>query len=333
MELKGKLILVTGATGYIGLHLTWELLKEGVSVRALVRNLAKASALKQLGAEIRIADFTHPSSFRDHVQGCDVVFHVAAAVNEFRPYSYYRAVNGEGTRRLAEAAIEARVERFVHISSVMVYGANGGMGISESSPHKKSGFPYADTKLEGEKIVRRLIQEQGLAAIIVQPSEVYGPGDPSWILRPIEMIKKRKMILIDGGNGLIQPIFIDDVVEGILTVARKGIVGQSYIICGGEAVTLREFFGYHARMLGKTGLPSVPSWLAITLATLAEWASKILPISPIFTRQDVRFTTIHAAYDGGKASRELGFVPQTPLSEGMRRVEEWIKSGQRRSLS
>lgn len=326
LELKGRLILVTGATGYIGSHLTKELLREGARVRALVRNPAKASFLEQLGAEIRIADFTQPQSLRDPVRGCNVVFHVAAAVNEFRPHSYYHAVNGEGTRALAEAAIDARIERFVHVSSVIVYGANGGKGISESSPHRKSWFPYADTKLEAEKIVRQLAQEQGLAVIIVQPSEVYGPADPGWILRPMEAIKKGKMVLIDGGKGLIQPIFIDDVVEGILTAARKGTVGQSYIICGDQAVTLREFFSYHAGMLGKTSLPSVPSWLALTLATLAEGASKILRVPPIFTRQEVRLTTMHVAYDGGKARRELGFVPKTPLPEGMRRVEEWIRA-------
>ena len=326
MERKGKLILVTGATGYIGSHLTRELLKQAARVRALVRNPAKASALEHLGAEIRTADFTQPSTLEDAVKGCNLIFPVAGTVNEFKPYSYYWAVNVEGTRALAEAAIEARVEQFVHISSVWVYGADAGMNINESSPHMKSGFPYADTKLEGERVMRRLIEEQGLPAIIVQPSEVYGPWDPSWIVRPLDMIKKGKRVLVDGGEGLIQPIYIDDVVEGILAAARKGAVGQSYIICGSEAVTLREFFGYHARMLRKTRLPSVPTWLALTVATPSEWESKILRVPPIFTRQEVRITTVHAAYNGGKAQRELGFAPNTSLPEGMRWVEEWVRS-------
>jgi nucleoside-diphosphate-sugar epimerase len=326
IDLKGKVVLVTGATGYIGSHLVRQLLREGAQVRALVRNPVKASALEKLGAEIHTADFSRPVSLPDVVNGCRVVFHAAGAVNEFRPYSYYRAVNVEGTRALAKAAAEARVERFIHTSSVVVYGAHAGKDVNESSPYRKSGFPYADTKLEGEKVVRRMVEERGLPAVIVQPSEVYGPEDPSWIIRPLGMINKGKMVLVSRGSGLIQPIYIDDVVRGILRAAGKGIIGQSYIICGSEAVTLREFFDYHRRILGKAQLPSVPAWLALTLATLAEWASRILRTPPIFTRQEARLTTMHAAFDGGKARRELGFEPQVTLPEGMRRVEEWWRS-------
>jgi nucleoside-diphosphate-sugar epimerase len=328
IDLKGEAVLVTGATGYLGSRLVRKLLCEGAQVHALVRSPAKARFLERLGVEIYTADLSRPSSLlQDSMKGCSLAFHVAGAVNEFRPRSYYWAVNVTGTRVLAEAAIEARVDRFIHVSSVVVYGAHAGESINESSPLTKSGFPYADTKLEGEKVVRRMIQERSLLpAVVVQPSEVYGPEDPTWTVRPIEMIKRGKMVLVNGGSGLIQPIYVDDVIEGILTAAGKGTIGQSYIICGTEAVTLREFFGYYMRMLGKSRLPSVPASLALTVATLSEWASKILRRPPIFTRQEIRGTTMHAAFDGGKARRELGFAPKVTLPEGMGCVEEWWKS-------
>ncbi len=250
-ELRGKDILVTGATGFIGSRVALELVKIGARVRALVRNAAKAEALGRSGISVVLGDMAEPASLAGAVRGCQAIFHFAGTTNEFKPRAHFERVNVDGTRLLAEAALKERVERFIHVSTVWVYGLSSGPGVCETSPCTPSGQAYADTKLEAERAVRRLIDEKGLPAVIIQPSEVYGPGDPNWTERPIELIKSGRMILAGGGKGLIQPVFIDDLVRGVLAAAERGGLGETYILCGPEVVTVREYFSYFAAMVGK----------------------------------------------------------------------------------
>ncbi len=325
-DLSGKDILVTGASGFIGSRVAAELIRRGARVRAMARNPAKAGGLAAGGASVVTGDMTEPGSLDRAVHGCQVVFHFAGATNEFEPREYYERVNVAGTRLLAQAALRERVERFIHVSSVWVYGLWSGPGICETSPCRKSGQPYSDTKLEAEAAVRQLIGVSGLPGIILQPSEVYGPGDPNWTERPLQLIRAGRMVLADGGKGLTQPVFIDDLVQGVLAAAGKGRLGETYILCGPEAVTFREYFSYFARMLGKKRLPSVPGRLALGAAAMAEWTARTFRGRPVFTRQEILATLATATYDGRKAERELNFTATTTLAEGMRRVEDWLRS-------
>ncbi len=324
-ELAGKQMLVTGATGFIGQQVTRALLAQGVCVRALVRNESKAQALREQGAVIVPGDLTDPASAQA-VQGCDAVLHLGGVVNEFEPMAYYRSVNVEPTRRLAEAALEAGVERFVHVSSIWVYQIGAGPVVTEDSPLAVAGIPYPDSKREGELVIRQMIKQRGLPAVIVQPSEVYGPRDQTWVLRPVELLRTGRMILADGGSGVFQPIYVDDAVEGLMSAMRKGKIGETYILPGREQVRMRDYFGYYVRMLGKRQPPSMPGWLALQVAALAEKAAPVLKRPPVFTRQEALGSLKRAVYDGSKAERELGFVPKTTLAEGMRQVEAWLRS-------
>ena len=320
---RGKLVLVTGATGLLGGMTARRLLADGARVRGLVRQPTRATELAAAGAEIVAGDMTDFPSLERAIRGCQAVFHFAGVLaNEFQPQSYFRQVNVEGTRHLALAALAGRVERFLHCSTAWVYGMAAGADTSESTPHQYSGEPYCDTKLDAEEVIRSLARDRGLPAVIVQPTEVYGPDDKTLTLGPLELIQAGQMVLAAGGSGLLQLVYQDDAADGILAAARHGLVGEAYIIGGAEVISIREYFLNLARMTGRKRLPSVPGWLAIAAAGLLELGSRVNGRPPSFTRGAVRGTMVHATYRVDKAQTELGFTAQVDFRTGLARIRE-----------
>lgn len=323
-SLKQKQIFVTGASGLIGSRVTQKLLEEGAYVKALVRNPLKAGLLAQMGADIVLGDITDLNAVKNALQGCQLVFHFAGVLNEYKPWTYYRAVNVKGTELLAQAALEANVERFIHTSTVYVYGKKTVGFVSENSPRYKSNDPYADTKLEAELSIQSLITEKKFPAIIIQPSQVYGPNDLTWTRGPIKMIRKGSMLLVNKGKGLVQPVYVDDLVYGVISAAKKGVIGETYILCGSEPVTIRTFFGYYANMIGKSRLPTVPFALAYAIAGMAELLAKLFDKPPVFTMGELSSVIMHTVYDGTKAKDDLQWEASTSLPDGMREVRKWF---------
>jgi nucleoside-diphosphate-sugar epimerase len=324
-DFAGQQVLVTGATGFIGGHLSPRLVSENVKVRALARDPARAGALAQSGVEVVRGDLRDPASLAAAVRDCRCIFHLAGIVDDFVPDADYRAVNVEGTRALAEAALAAGVQRFVYVSTIGVYGLRPERDADERAPDVPSNDAYSDTKLEAEQIVRRFVAERGLPAAIAQLGVAYGPRDDAWTLAPLKRIRSGGMLLPGGGAALLQPIYIDDVIEGILAVARKGAVGERYILRGPETVTLKQYFGELARIAGKRSIPSVPAWAAFALADLTTALSRITGQVPMATRAQILWLTASRTFSGRKAREELGFEAAIDLKTGMARLEEWLR--------
>jgi nucleoside-diphosphate-sugar epimerase len=322
----GKCVLVTGATGFIGGAVARRLLAEGASVRALARSPDRALGLARAGVDVVVGDVTDAAALRRAVAGCEWVFHFAGVVNDARPLAYYQQLNVAATGALAEAALDSGCTRFVHASSIRVYGLDAGPGTSERSPYRTSSDPYSDTKRLGEALVRRLAAERGLPAVIVQPSMAYGPEDQTWTLGPLQRIRKGQMVLPDGGRARMHMIFIDDLVDGILAAARRGRASEAYILAGPEVVTWREYCGCLARIAGRKMPPSVPGAALLLVAALSEGLARLTRRRPFATRAEVRSVMVTATYDGRKAREELGFVPRVGLAEGMKRTEAWLQS-------
>lgn len=314
-------MLVTGGTGFIGRHLTSKLLSVGARVRVLVHNRNNPNALDP-GIEPAFGDLTDSESLLQAVRGCQVVFHVAALLGDrFEPRSHFWRVNVDGTRSLAEAALLNRVERFIHVSSVWAYGLVPREGIDETFPLKPSNTPYGDSKAEGQKVIERLHKERALPSVIVQPGDVYGPTDQKWTRGPIELMRSGKFKLIDQGKGVFQPIFVDDLVEGIVLAAEKGRIGESYILCGDERTTFETYFRQLAAIARVQKLPSAPSFMAMAMATLAEGFARLTGTTPPFTRTGVRGTGPRKdTYNIRKAKVQLGFQPKTSVVEGLKRI-------------
>lgn len=321
----GQCVLVTGATGFIGGHLTRRLVSENVKVRALARDPARAGTLAPSGVEVVRGDLRDPVSLAAAVRDCQGIFHLAGIVDDFVPDADYRAVNVEGTRALAEAALAAGVRRFVHASTVAVYGLRPAPDADERAPDAASHDAYSDTKLEAEQVIRRLVAERGLPAVIAQLGITYGPGDDAWTLAPLKRIRAGGMLLPGGGAALAQPIYIDDVIEGVLAVARRGAAGERYILRGPETIPFKQYFGELARIAGKRSIPGVPVWAAFAMAGVATALSRVTGRPPMATRAQILWLTANRTFSGRKAREELGFAAAIDLKTGMARLDEWLR--------
>lgn len=328
MELNGKTALVTGATGFIGGRLAERLqIEEGVCVRALVRQPTKAQHLTSLGIEIVPGDITDPTSLVAAVQGCQLVFHAAAHVSEgVGDRAAVWAVNVTGTENVANAAAAAGVERFIHLSSCAVYGSLQQSNIDEHTPTRRRGHLYGDSKVAAEEVVFRVYQGQGLPVVAARASHVYGPGSQLSV-RPVQTIKAGKMILIDGGRHLCKPIYIDDLVDGlILCAAKEAALGQAINFTNDTPVPWRDYFGAFGQMLGVYAFPSVPFALAWLLAGFYEFKGRLTGQKPSLNRELVKFLHSDSSFSNHKARALLGWRPQVDFTEGMRRTELWLRA-------
>jgi nucleoside-diphosphate-sugar epimerase len=327
MEIRGLLALVTGGSGFIGGRMAERLaIEEGVRVRAMVRNMRKAERLRKLPLEIVQADLLDPGSLREAVRGCDLVFHCAAMVRETGDREVFYRTNVEGTENILKVSNEAGVKKFIHFSSVAVYGMNPPGQVDETTAYQPCGNLYCDTKIAGEKAVWAAHQQTGIPVVVIQPANVYGPNSNPWTLRPVKLIQSGQMILINGGRGLCNYVYIDNLIDATLTATKNDTsVGQAYLISDGNPVMWREFFGYYARMAGKPNLRSVPEGIAKVIALGMEMGSKFTGNPSKISREAVRYLTRQARFSIEKARHELGYQPRYSLEEGMKLTEQWLR--------
>ena len=327
MQIRGLSALVTGGSGFIGGRLAERLAtEEGVRVRAMVRNVKKAERLQKLRLAIVQADLLDLDSLRDAVYGCDFVFHSAALSRETGDRNEFFRTNVEGTENILKVSSEAGVKKFIHFSSVAVYGMNPPHRTDETTAYQPCGNLYCDTKIAGEKAVWAAYQEGRLPVVVIQPANVYGPHSNPWTIRPIKLIHSNQMILINGGRGLCNYVYIDNLIDATLEAAKRDpSVGQAYIISDGNAVMWKEFFGYYAQMSGKSKIISVPEGLGSVIALGMEIASKLTGRPPKITRESVRHLTRQARFSIEKARRELDYQPRYSLEEGMKLTEQWLR--------
>lgn len=328
MDLRERRVLVTGATGFIGGRLAERLVtEEGAKVAALVRSVDKAEHLASIGVEIVQGDVSDLGSIRRAIGDCEIVFHCAALIHDAKiTLDGFRRVNVEGTRNMLEAAAEAGVVRFVHLSSIGVYGISPREGTQETDPHQLCGDPYCDSKIEAERVAVRFAEQRRLSLVIIRPANVYGPGSSFWTVALLEMIKTGKLRMIDDGNGMSNHVYIDNLVDAILLAARNDIAsGEAFIVSDGVNTSWKDFLGHYTRMLGRELLPSISKPRAWLTGLFLEGAAQLTGQTPALSRRAVGFWTQNATYTITKARTRLGYTPQITLEEGMKRTEAWLR--------
>ncbi|MBW8012261.1 MAG: NAD-dependent epimerase/dehydratase family protein [Chloroflexi bacterium] len=324
---KNKQVLITGATGFIGGHLARYLVNEGkTKVRVLARNPEKGKWLSDIGVEVVIGDITEIQTLKDVTSDCNIIFHAAARVGESGSKQVVREVNVKGTQNIVEDALSTGVDRFVYISSCAVYGSLQAFNISEDTPTRITGKLYHDSKVAAEKIVFRSHHEFGLPVVVARASQVYGPGSKQFTIRPIEAIKSGKMILIDGGRHLCKPVYIDNLIDGLILCARVNTaIGEAFNLTDGCTLPWRDFFGAYAQMLEIQSLPSLPYQLAWFAALLFEIKSALEGKKSSITRGAVNSLRSSNSFSNQKAREMLGWQPIVNLEEGMKYTEAWLR--------
>ena len=247
--LTGATVLVTGATGFIGGRLAERLVVgHGAKVRALVRNFGRAARLARFPIELIQGDLRSPESIDRAAAGCDYVFHCAYGSDG--QDDARRVVNAQGTRHVLDAALRHGVKRVVHTSTVTVYGNTPDGPLDETAPRMQTGFAYGDSKIEAEEAALGYVA-RGLSVAVVQPTVVYGPFGATFTIKPLQLLKTGQVILINGGDGLANLVYVDDVVTGmILAGLQQAAHGQSFILSGPTPTTWRAFYTALEAMVG-----------------------------------------------------------------------------------
>ncbi|MBI2345440.1 MAG: SDR family oxidoreductase [Deltaproteobacteria bacterium] len=321
MSATTPLILVTGATGFVGSHLVRRLVAEGERVRIFRRDGARLEDLAAVRCEEVIGDLTDAAAVDRAVQGCEVVFHSAAVIQYWTPNNPRQyAVNVNGTRHVVEASLRHRVKRLVHVSSIAAIGYRlDGELADESTRYNYGPFRnhYCDTKYAAEAIVRAEI-DRGLDAVIVNPGTVYGPGDR----RRISFI--RGLMSNFTARGGIAVVDIDDVIEGLIRAWRTGKTGERYVLTA-ENRTYREIGQTFARLIGRRGPRYVlPGGIVRALAVLSDVWSRVTRRPPTLTPSMARLANVRAFFSNAKARRELGMTFR-PFAATAERTIAWYR--------
>ena len=323
-------VLVTGATGFVGSAVLRRLDEAGVALRALVRPTSDRRNLEGIPAEIMVGDLTDRASLDRAVTGCAALFHVAADYRLWTrdPGSMLEA-NVDGTRNVVVAAAEAGVERIVYTSSVAALGLNpDGEPADEDTPSTLDDMIgiYKRSKFLAEAEVRRFVAEEGVPAVIVNPSAPVGPRDikPTPTGRMIAQAANGAMpAYVDTGLNVVH---VDDVAEGHWLAFEKGLIGERYIL-GGENMSLREILEAITAVAG-TSPPRVrlPHAAIMPVAVVAEaWARLFGTGEPIATVDSVRMARKKMYFSSDKARRDLGYDPR-PAKEAFIDAVAWFRS-------
>ena len=323
------MILITGASGFVGSAVLRKLIERGHEVRALVRPSSERRNLEGLPVHIVEGDLMAPETLKPAVEGCKGVFHVAADYRLWAPDpSGMFAANVDGTRAIMAAALEVGVERIVYTSSVATLGLlPGGQPADEDTPVLFEDMigPYKQSKFLAEAEVRALAETGKLPVVIVNPSTPIGPRDikPTPTGRMIvEAASGRMPAYVDTGLNVVH---VDDVAEGHLLAFEKGKVGERYIL-GGENMSLNEILGTIAGITGgKAPRWRIPHGLVLPVAYGAEaWTRLTGGREPFVTVDGLRMARKKMFFSHGKASRALGYAPR-PAMDALADACRWFR--------
>jgi len=328
---SGKLYLITGATGLLGSHLAEQLRSRGERVRALVRPGSDTSYLTSIGVELVTGDLCDPTTIPAAVHGADVVLHCAAKVGDWGAWSLFQTQTIDATRHLLDVCAREKVGRFVHVSSIMVYGHPQPRPdlFTEDEPKGQNlrvWDYYCRSKIEAET----LLQQYPGAWTIVRPSWIYGPRDRNTFPRIFRSLRSWRVFILGKGDNLVNSIYAADVADGVLRAAEHpGAIRQAYNFSSDGEMTQRELLDFLCDMVGRRRVRfHIPVSVAYWGGFLSEIIGKMIFLRrpPHITRYAVGLIHRSTRYSTAKARQQLGWQPRMNLRDGLRDTFEWFKT-------
>lgn len=323
-----RVTVVTGAAGFIGGRVAQKFAETGRPVVAMDLPGTSFAHLDDAITTLR-ADITNAAGLESALAGLKpgLVVHCAALMGGWGKPEAYERVNVDGTRNVCRWAGNNQASRLIYMSSVTVYGLPPRTGVDEETPFRSIGLPYADSKMKAEQVVRAA-HEEGLAATILRPGDVYGPRAHEWVVKLVDSMKANRMILIGGGSGVVNTTYVDNLVDAVEAAeTRAESAGRDYIITDGPPTTWKDYLQALAEA-AEVRAPriSLPTLFAWPLVIGLETAGRITGARPPLTRMGLRLLTTRVSYDIARARRELNWEPRVDLSRGMSAVGRWLNT-------
>ena len=321
--------LVTGGGGFLGGAIVRELLDRGATVRTFQRG--DYPELNKLGVEVCRGDLVDRTAVEEAIDGCDVVFHVAARAGVWGEFDDYYRCNVNGTRHVIDACIKQGVTRLIYTSTPsVVFSGEDEENINESSPYPSHFFnAYQETKALAERGVL-MANNSSLATIALRPHLIWGPDDPHLVPRIIERARAGKLKLVGNCTNLVDSTYIDNAALAHILAADNlqpgsPCAGKSYFISNGEPITMADLIN---RILAAAHLPpvtkTVSPWVANAAGTVLECIYHVLRIKkePLMTRFVARQLKSAHWFDLSAAKRDLGYKPVVTIDEGMQHLQQ-----------
>lgn len=323
--------LVTGATGLLGSHIVEQLRRRNRPVRVLIRRGSDRSWLETQGVEFAEGDVTDPASLKRACEGVEVVYHAAARVGDWGPWEEFQRITIDGTRNLIEAAVAAKVRRFLHISSISVYGYHTKEGEVDESFGLGFGMYkwayYTRSKVEAEKLVWEAQKSGRLQATIIRPSWIYGPRDRTTIARLVRILREGKARILGPGDNRLNVCYAGNIAEAsILAVDSPQAIGEAFNVSNDGDITQKQYFDILARAIGcpppKVHVPYRIGYFAgFVLECLGHMFKWKKP--PFITRYAVWLMGRRSYFPAEKARRVLGWKSTVTYDVGVPMTVKW----------
>ena len=318
------LVLVTGASGFLGGHIVETLLQAGYRVRCQYRRAVAPPPLvdaQPLGAELVRVDLERVTDdeLARLCDGVEYIIHNAALVKDWGKMERFIAINVHAPQRLLRIAKRNAITRFIYISSIAVHGLDAADNITEDGPYSVLRNPYPISKLQGEQAI---LAEKDVETVVIRPGSIYGPRDTTTSYPLFGLMRARLMIYLGSKSALAPVVYCQDVADAICSaLIAPAAAGRAFNITSGEQVTWERFFSVAA---GYLSVPPprvvVAKWLVFPIAWILEGIFRLLRITayaPAITLFRVR-SMVHSRYfDTSAARTALGYSPQWHIEEGL----------------
>lgn len=315
-------IFITGGTGFIGSNLLKRLLQSSHELYCLIRKPSRISEnLQKHGVKICLGDIADKESILKGTNGCDWVFHLAGLYSFWEPAkSIFKNINVNGTRNVMECALETKVSKVVHVSTVGIYGKPADCPFTEESKVGSTRFSeYFRTKYEGDLIVWDLNKTKGLPVVVVYPCSVLGAGDPKASGQYIMNLLQRRLPATICNDSVLTFVHVKDAAEAIIRAAEKeNNIGEKYLI-GKYQMSFGELNHIVSKISG-IPLPKLhlPGWMAMINAVLLTGLANLIKKEPLWGMSLDQINVMQKGFrvDGSKAERELG-ISYTPIQAAL----------------